>query len=80
MIERLAARSRSLDEYIELASHLFLADVFRERRRPQRALDLLFLRRGGLAGDQPVGFDCHPGILPCTKEKAGKPGLKPYYF
>ena len=71
VVERFAAPARRLDEDLELPAHLFLADVFGERRRAQRALDLLFVRRGRFGRDQPVGFDSHPGILPDTKEKAG---------
>ena len=48
---------------IELPAHLVLAHVIGEPRRPQRALDLAFLRGAGARRDQPVGFDGHPGIL-----------------
>ena len=57
VVERLLALARGLDEDRELAADLFLADVFVELLGPQRALERLFLRRGGRGGNQAVGFD-----------------------
>ena len=62
VIERFAAVARGLDENLELAAYLFLSDVLLERFRPQRALERLFLGRGGRCGYDAVGFD-HGVIL-----------------
>src|SRR3954470_18717368 len=59
MVERLGARARRGDEDLELAARLRLADVFSERRRPQRPLDLLFLRGSGPRGNETIGLDTH---------------------
>src|SRR4051812_11670337 len=59
MVERLGARTRRGDEDLELATRLRLADVLGERRRPQRPLDLLFLRGSGLGGNEAIGLDTH---------------------
>jgi hypothetical protein len=50
VVERLAAVARGMDEDFELLARLGLADVFGQRTRPQRALDLLFLRADGVRG------------------------------
>ena len=41
----------------ELVADLFLADVFVERARPQRALERLFLRARRRCGDHAIGLD-----------------------
>src|SRR5712691_2061159 len=59
VVQRLAARARRLDEDLELAADLLLPDILGEAAGPQRALELLLLRGGRLARDQPVGFNAH---------------------
>ena len=59
VIERLFALARRLDENRKLAADFFLADVLGQLLGPQRALERLFLRRGGIGGDQAVGFNGH---------------------
>jgi hypothetical protein len=58
-IERLAAPLGGLDEDLELAAHLLLADVLGERAGAQRALELLLLRRQRPRRDHAVGFYTH---------------------
>lgn len=67
MIERFRTALGRLDENLELAAHLFLADVFVELARSQRALEGFFVRRDGRGRDDAlsgefVGFD-HPSIV-----------------
>jgi hypothetical protein len=57
VVQRLASSFGRLDEDLELAADLFLADVIRQRRRPQRLLDTLLFARRGARRDQPIGFD-----------------------
>lgn len=68
VIERFGATLRGFDEDLELAAHFFLADVFVELSRPQRAFEHLLVRRGGRGGNDPlrgefVGFN-HAAIVP----------------
>jgi len=77
VIERFASSPGGLDEDLELAADLFLPDVLRQRRRAERALDLLFLSLGRLGGNQPVGFDCHVRILPEPSRRRGCPRSRP---
>jgi hypothetical protein len=62
VVERLAAVARGMNEDFELFARLRLTDVFGQRARPQRALDLLLNGAGGGGGDKTVGFD-HAYIL-----------------
>src|SRR5207248_6520690 len=59
VIERFGARARRGDEDLELAAHLLLPDVLGERRRPERALELLLLARRRARRNQPVSLDRH---------------------
>ena len=76
VVERLAAAARRLDEDLELAAHLLLADVLGERAGPQRALELLLLRRDGPRGDHAIGFYAHSLILPDRQNRL-RTGIPP---
>ena len=54
VIERFAARFRRLDEDGNLAANLFLADVFIQLLRSQRALQRVLLRALASGRDQPL--------------------------
>ena len=53
VVERLAATLRRLDEDPELFRHLLLVDELRERRRPQRAVELVLAERRVAGVDRP---------------------------
>ena len=57
VIERLLALARGLDEDFKLAADFFLADIFVELLRPQRALERFLPRGGGRGGYQSVSFN-----------------------
>ncbi len=57
MIERFFALPRRLNKNLQLAARFFLADIFVEHFRAQRALLCLFLRRGRGRGNHAIGFN-----------------------
>jgi hypothetical protein len=65
VIERFLALFRGLDEDRKLSPNFFLAHVFFERPRPQRALEHFFLRAHRRRGDQAIGLD-HASIMPAA--------------
>ena len=67
VIERLFALARRLDEYPKLVADFLLADVLGQSLGPQRTLERLFLRRGGIGGDQAVDFNGHALFYPRTR-------------
>ncbi len=64
VVQCLAPAARGLDEDLQLVADLGLPDVVGEPYGPERAFDLLFLRRGRGRGDQAVNLDGHDPILP----------------
>ena len=72
-------RLRGLDEDFQLAADLFLADVFVELARAQRALERFLVRRDGRGRDDAfggefVGFD-HASIVPRGRRETGRTAM-----
>mgnify|MGYP006877983515 CR=1 FL=1 len=54
MVERIASAPRSFNEDLQLFAHRFLSDIVGKPRRPQCAVDVLFIGIGAAAGNQAV--------------------------
>ena len=55
MVERIASAPRSLMKICSCSRTRFLPDIVGKPRRPQCAVDVLFIGIGAAAGDQAVG-------------------------